>query len=397
MTPRRVVVLGSTGSIGTQALDVANAAPDRFQVVAVAAGGADVASLAAQAITHRVATVGVSRSEVAGDLRALLERDWPRGAAPPPQVVSGPETIVELATLDADVLLNAVAGHQGLRATVAALDAGQSVALANKESLVAGGELVTSRAKEGQLVPVDSEHSAIAQCLRAGSRGEVRQLILTASGGPFRGWSRDELAGVTPEQAAAHPTWSMGPLITTNSATLVNKGLELIEAHLLFDVPYSQISVVTHPQSIVHSMVEFTDGSTIAQASPPDMRLTISLALGWPDRVPDASAPIDWSQRQTWTFEPVDNAVFPAIELARMAGEAGACAPAVFNAANEELVGAFHSGRIGFTDIVTLIESVLLRWLADEHTGSVPGTVEEIEAAQSWARRHVQTALSQKR
>ncbi|WP_096303941.1 1-deoxy-D-xylulose-5-phosphate reductoisomerase [Jatrophihabitans sp. GAS493] len=396
MTVRRVVVLGSTGSIGTQALDVATAAPDRFQVVAVAAGGADVASLAAQAIAHRVTAVGVSRPEAREELVALLERDWPVDT-PRPQVVSGGETIVELATLDADVILNAVAGHQGLRATVAALDAGQAVALANKESLVAGGELVTSRAKEGQLVPVDSEHSAIAQCLRSGTRAEVRQLILTASGGPFRGRSRSELATVTPEQAAAHPTWSMGPLITTNSATLVNKGLELIEAHLLFDVPYSQISVVTHPQSIVHSMVEFVDGSTIAQASPPDMRLTIALALGWPDRVPGASRPIDWSQRQSWTFEPVDNEVFPAIELARLAGEASACAPAVFNAANEELVGAFHSGRIGFTDIVTLIELVLLRWLADEHTGSVPGTVEEIEAAQRWARRQAQTALSKKR
>ncbi len=295
--------------------------------------------------------------------------------------------MVELAALGCDVVLNAIAGAAGLRATLAALDAGRTVALANKESLVAGGPLVTGRARRGQLRPVDSEHSALAQCLRGGRADEVRKLVVTASGGPFRGRDRASLEHVTPAEALAHPTWDMGTLITTNSATLVNKGLEVIEAHLLFDVPYDAIEVVVHPQSIVHSMVEFTDGSTLAQLSPPDMRLTIALALGWPDRVPGAAAPMDWTRAQTLAFEPLDDAAFPAVALARRVGEAGGCAPAVYNAANEALVGAFHAGTVGFLQIVDTVADVVDEWLS-EHQADVgnPGTVEDVEQADAWAR-----------
>jgi 1-deoxy-D-xylulose-5-phosphate reductoisomerase len=284
-------------------------------------------------------------------------------------------------------VLNAVSGAQGLRATLASLDAGLTVALANKESLVAGGPLVTSRAAPGQLVPVDSEHSALAQCLRGASPADVRRLILTASGGPFRGRHRSELEDVTPERALAHPTWDMGKLITTNSATLVNKGLEMIEAHLLFDIAYDRIDVVVHPQSFIHSMVEFVDGSTLAQVSPPDMRLPISLALDWPHRVPDAAPAVDWTSARTWTFEPLDLEAFPAVQLARVAGEAGGCAPAVLNAANEEMVAAFHDGHIGFLAIVDTVASVVDEWLSTRHAAAgIPGTVEDIEDAEGWAR-----------
>jgi 1-deoxy-D-xylulose-5-phosphate reductoisomerase len=303
-----------------------------------------------------------------------------------PRVVTGPET-VELAGLECDVVLNAIAGAAGLRATVTALDAGRTVALANKESLVAGGPLVTGRARAGQLRPVDSEHSALAQCLRGGTADEVRKLVVTASGGPFRGRSRDELHDVTPAEALAHPTWNMGTLVTTNSATLVNKGLEVIEAHLLFDIPYDRIEVVVHPQSIIHSMVEFTDGSTLAQVSPPDMRLTISLAMGWPDRVPDAAPAMDWTKPHNWTFEPLDDKAFPAVELARRAGLAGGCAPAVYNAANEALVAAFHGGTISFVQIVDTVADVLDEWLRNQHQSlGNPGTVEDVEKADTWAR-----------
>jgi 1-deoxy-D-xylulose-5-phosphate reductoisomerase len=281
-----------------------------------------------------------------------------------------------------------------LRATLAALDAGRTVALANKESLIAGGPLVLAAAKAGQLIPVDSEHSALAQCLRSGTAAEVRRLVLTASGGPFRGCRRADLEAVTPQQALAHPTWAMGPLITTNSATLVNKGLELIEAQLLFGVDYERVEVVVHPQSVVHSMVEFVDGATLAQASPPDMRLPIALALAWPDRVAGAAPGLDWTQSQAWTFEPVDNEAFPAIELARAAGMAGGCAPAVYNAANEESVAAFHSGVCGFLGIVDTVRIVLDRWLADEHAAAGdPRDIADVEQAQLWARRQAAAVL----
>jgi 1-deoxy-D-xylulose-5-phosphate reductoisomerase len=384
---RRIVVLGSTGSIGTQALDVVRHAPDRFAVTALAAGGSDVALLAAQAAEFGVPVVGVGRADSAQELSERLQALGPREL---PRIVTGAE-VVELAGIDCDVVLNAIAGAAGLRATLAALDAGRAVALANKESLVAGGPLVTERAAPGQIRPVDSEHSALAQCLRSGSAEEVRRLVVTASGGPFRGRARDSLTAVTPAEALAHPTWDMGTLITTNSATLVNKGLEVIEAHLLFGIPYERIEVVVHPQSIVHSMVEFTDGSTVAQLSPPDMRLTISLALGWPDRVPDASAPMDWTTVQTLAFEPLDGAAFPAVSLARRAGVAGGCAPAVYNAANEALVTAFHAGSIGFLQIVDTVALVLGEWLSEHHpVKGNPGTVEDVEQADTWARERAQ-------
>ncbi len=383
---RDVVLLGSTGSIGTQAIDVARHAPDRFRVVALAAGGSDLALLADQAAELGVRTVGVAREDCVDELTKRLNAVWPADL-PAPKVVAGADAATELARLGCDVVLNAVAGAQGLRATVAALEAGRTVALANKESLVAGGPLVTRLAGQGQIQPVDSEHSAIAQCLRSGSSGEVSRLLLTASGGPFRGRGRDQLRDVTPAQAMAHPTWDMGRLITTNSATLVNKGLEVIEAHLLFGVPYERIAVVVHPQSMIHSMVEFTDGSTIAQLSPPDMRLTIALALGWPDRVPGASAPVDWTSAQHWTFEPLDDATFPAVGLARRAGEAGGCAAAVFNAANEVLVDAFHDGAVGFLQIVDGAADVMDEWLRDRHANiGNPSTVVDVEQADDWAR-----------
>ncbi len=388
---RDIVLLGSTGSIGTQAIDVVDAADGRFRITAIAAGGGDVALLAEQAARLRVRAVGVGREDVVAELRRELAARWPADV-PEPAVTAGAHAASELAGLGCDIVLNGVAGSQGLRATLAALDAGRIVALANKESLIAGGPIVTARAAPGQLVPVDSEHSALAQCLRAGRAGEVRRLVVTASGGPFRGRSRSELADVTPAEALVHPTWDMGTLITTNSATLVNKGLEVIEAHLLFGVPYDRIGVVVHPQSVIHSMVEFTDGSTIAQASPPDMRLPISLALGWPDRVAGAAAAVDWTTAQTWTFEPLDDEAFPAVGLARRAGEAGGCAPAVYNAANEALVAAFHAGNVRFLQIVDTVGQVLAEWLSERHerTGN-PGTVEDVEQAEAWARARAQS------
>ena len=391
-----LVLLGSTGSIGTQAIDVVTRAPDRFRVTAIAAGGGDVDLLAQQAAQLRVRSLGVSRASSAHQLSDRLAAVWP-GDVPTPEIHVGPGAAAELAALPADVVLNAVAGSQGLRATLAALDAGRVVALANKESLIAGGPLVTARAAPGQLVPVDSEHSALAQCLCAGTLAEVRRLLLTASGGPFRGRPRAELSDVTPKDALAHPTWDMGRLVTTNSATLVNKGLELIEAHLLFGIPYERIDVVVHPQSVIHSMVEFTDGSTITQASPPDMRLPIALALGWPDRVPDAAPSVDWTTQQTWTFEPLDPVAFPAVDLARRAGVAGGCAPAVYNAANEELVGAFHTGSIGFLQIVDTVADVLDEWLSKRHsTATNPGTVEDVEDAEGWARERARELTAQR-
>ncbi|HEY2041631.1 MAG TPA: 1-deoxy-D-xylulose-5-phosphate reductoisomerase [Jatrophihabitans sp.] len=393
--PRRIVLLGSTGSIGTQALDVIAAAPDRFSVAGIAAGGTNLELLVRQAVRWRAPFVAVSSPTAATELAARLDQAWPADI-PKPKVLTGATATEELATLDCDIVLNGVAGAQGLRATLAALNAGRIVALANKESLIAGGPLVLGAALPGQLVPVDSEHSAIAQALRGGAQNEVRRLVLTASGGPFRGKGRADLRHVTPPEALAHPTWSMGPLITTNSATLVNKGLELIEAKLLFDVDYDQVDVVVHPQSMVHSMVEFIDGSTLAQASPPDMRLPIALALGWPDRIPDAAAGMDWTTAHTWTFEPVDNEAFPAIELARTAGAAGGCAPAVYNAANEELVDAFHAGRSSFLDISDITGKVLHRWLDTEHAAAGnPRDVADVEQAESWARRQARSAVGE--
>ncbi|MEV7527892.1 1-deoxy-D-xylulose-5-phosphate reductoisomerase [Agrococcus sediminis] len=348
---RRILLLGSTGSIGTQTLDVVRANPRRFEVVGLVAGS-DRAGLEAQ------------QAEFGGE--AALGAD---------------AAVTMIESVECDVVVNGITGSVGLAPTLAALDAGRTLALANKESLIAGGDLVMSRAAPGQIVPVDSEHSAIAQCLRAGDHGEVRRLVLTASGGPFRGWSRERMAAVNPADALAHPTWDMGPMVTTNSATLVNKGLEVIEAHLLFDIPLDRIDVTVHPQSIVHSMVEFVDGSTIAQASPPDMRLPISLGLDWPHRVAGVGTPLDWTRASAWTFEPLDEAAFPAVALAKSVGRSGSTYPAVFNAANEQAVRAFHLGEIGFLDIIPAIERVL-----EQHE---PGglTLEGVLQAERWARR----------
>jgi len=383
--PRSVLLLGSTGSIGTQALDVVAANPDRFTVAGLAAGGSDPALLAEQAVRHRVPAVAVPDPGAAEQVRDLLR---PHGV----RVHAGPDALLELiGAVPADVVLNGVTGSRGLAPTLAALATGARLALANKESLIAGGSLVLAAAEPGQLIPVDSEHSAMAQALRGGRAEEVDRLVLTASGGPFRGRKRAELAGVTAEQALAHPTWAMGPVITVNSATLVNKALELIEAHLLFGVPYDRIDVVVHPQSIVHSMVTFTDGSTLAQASPPDMRLPIALALAWPDRVSGAARACDWSTASEWTFEPLDDETFPAVRIAREIGTAGGCLPAVFNAANEEAVAAFLRGDTTFTVIVDTVSRVL-----DDASAwtTAPRDVDEVLAAEHWARVRARELLA---
>jgi 1-deoxy-D-xylulose-5-phosphate reductoisomerase len=382
---RDVILLGSTGSIGTQAADIISRNPDRFRLTGIAAGGGHPDLLARQAIALGAEVVAVASPAAVTDLRAALaavgSADGARRKLP--EVTAGPDAIADLAARPCDVVLNAVTGAVGLAATLAALRAGRVLALANKESLIMGGPLVAGIAAPGQIVPVDSEHSAIAQCLRGGRAAEVSRLIVTASGGPFLHRSRAELAGVTPEQALAHPTWTMGPVITVNSATLVNKGLELIEAHLLFGVGFDRIDVVVHRQSVIHSMVEFTDGSTLAQASPPDMRIPIALALGWPDRVPDAAPAIDWSAAHTWTFEPLDEEAFPAVQLARQAGTAGGTMPAVFNAANEACVDAFLAGQIPFAGIVDTVAQVV-----SEHHDSDGAAVAlaDVLAADGWAR-----------
>ena len=374
----RVLVLGSTGSIGTQALEVIAANPDRFELVGLAAGGANADLLARQRADTGVGRVAVADAAAADRIGEVT--------------FTGPDAATRLvADTEADVVLNALVGALGLEPTLAALATGARLALANKESLVAGGPLVTKAARPGQIVPVDSEHSALAQCLRAGRAEEVARLVLTASGGPFRGWPAADLESVTPEQAGAHPTWNMGPMNTLNSASLVNKGLELIETHLLFGVPYDCIDVVVHPQSIVHSMVTFTDGSTLAQASPPDMKLPISLALGWPQRVAGAAAACVFDAPSRWDFEPLDSAVFPAVDLARQAGEAGGCMTAVYNAANEEAAAAFLAGRIRFPAIVRTIAEVLRA--ADGWTAQ-PATVEDVLDAQRWARQRAGQAVA---
>ncbi|KAF0847829.1 1-deoxy-D-xylulose 5-phosphate reductoisomerase [Nocardia caishijiensis] len=373
----KVLLLGSTGSIGTQALEVIAANPDRFEVVGLAARGGNPALLAAQ-----MAATG-TRNVAVADPAAACGLDLELG---------GPGAVTQLVRrTEADVVLNALVGSLGLEPTLATLEAGTRLALANKESLVAGGSLVTRAAAPGQIVPVDSEHSALAQCLRGGRAEEVDRLVLTASGGPFRGWTTEMLESVNPDEAKTHPTWSMGPMNTLNSASLVNKGLELIETHLLFGVPYDRIDVTVHPQSIVHSLVTFTDGSTLAQASPPDMKLPIALALGWPDRLPRAATPCDFGTASTWTFEPVDDTVFPAVRLARQAGEAGGSVTAVYNAANEVAVSAFLDGAIRFPDIVRTVTRAVEaadRWTVE------PDNLDDVLAADRWARQFAAEAVA---
>ncbi len=386
--PRRVVLLGSTGSIGTQALDVLARHPEAFEVVGLAAGGGDPVLLATQAVASGARTVAVADERAVHAVRAALDA----AGAGAVEVLAGRDATTELAGVGADVVLNGITGSVGLRPTLAALRAGSTLALANKESLVVGGALVHEAAvRPDQIVPVDSEHSAIAQALRSGASREVARLVLTASGGPFRGWATDDVKTVTPQQALAHPTWAMGPVVTVNSATLMNKGLELIEAHLLFGVPADRIDVVVHPQSVVHSMVQFVDGSTIAQASPPDMRLPIALGLSWPDRLDDVAAACDWTSPTAWTFEPLDEETFGAVRLARRAVAASATHPAVYNAANEQCVTAFLAGRIGFLDIVTTVERVV-----DEHDGTPAGslTLDGVLAAELWARARADELLA---
>jgi 1-deoxy-D-xylulose-5-phosphate reductoisomerase len=357
---RRVIILGSTGSIGTQALEVIEANPDRFQVVGLAAGKN------AELLAEQAAKFGVKDAVQGAEAATRLVED-----------------------LDADVVINGITGSIGLAPTLATLKTGKTLALANKESLIVGGRLVTEAASPGQIVPVDSEHSALAQCLLGGKSTEVRKLILTASGGPFRGWSREQLQNVTPAQALAHPTWVMGKVVTTNSATMVNKGLELIEAHLLFDIPFDRIEVTVHPQSVVHSMVEFVDGSVLAQCSPPDMRLPIALGMSWPDRVPNVAAACDWTKAATWTFEPLNESVFGAVRLARQVGSAGLTYPAVYNAANEQAVEAFHAGWIGFNQIVDLVQRVV-----DAHEPESELSLEGVLRAEVWARDRASSQIA---
>ncbi len=387
---QHVVLLGSTGSIGQQAVSVLAAHPERFTVTALAAGGGQVQRLAEQAAALSVPVVAVAQEQAVPALRRALAELGHRA-----EVHAGAAALAELAGQPgaSTVVLNAITGAAGLPATLAALRAGHRLALANKESLIIGGPLVAALAKPGSITPVDSEHSAIAQCLAGSPVQDIQRLVVTASGGPFRGWTRQQLAEVTPAQALAHPTWQMGRVITTNSATLVNKGLEVIEAHLLFNIPFDRIDVVVHPQSIVHSMVEFVDGSTLAQCSPPDMRLAIALGLTWPQRLPRVAPACDWTQASSWDFFPLDEQAFPAVALARHVGQAGATFPAVYNAVNEVCVDAFHLGHLSFTGIVDLIARVV----AEHSAPSGPLSLAEVLAADEWARARTHELLAREK
>jgi 1-deoxy-D-xylulose-5-phosphate reductoisomerase len=374
---RRVIILGSTGSIGTQALEVIAAHPEAFEVVGLAAGGTNPDLFAAQAAAHPKAGLAIANHAHPGSAAAQF---------------TGQRAATELVeNTDADLVLNGITGSIGLEPTLATLRTGKLLALANKESLVAGGPLVLQAAAPGQIIPVDSEHSALAQCLRGGTAAEVARLVVTASGGPFRGRTPAQMAGVTAAEALAHPTWAMGPVVTINSATLVNKGLEVIEAHLLFGISYDRIDVVVHPQSVIHSMVTFIDGATIAQASPPDMKLPIALAMGWPNRLGNISAAVDFTIGTAWTFEPVDRIAFPALDLAIAAGRAGGTTPAAFNAANEEAVDAFRRGHLKFTGISDVL-SRILDGAADLRSN--PRDVQDVLATEDWARRRARELVA---
>ncbi len=376
---RDVVILGSTGSIGVQALEIIDANPGHFRVVAITAAGNNPELLISQAKKFKVSVVGVTHNA-----------DAVRQALPGVQVIDGPDASTEVAAITCDVVLNAITGSIGLGPTLAALKVGNTLALANKESLVAGGEMVMALAKPGQLLPVDSEHSALWHSLKSGTAKEVSRLVLTASGGPFR--DRDDMSTVTIAEALAHPTWAMGPVVTINSSTLVNKGLEIIEAHYLFGIPYSQIEAVIHPQSIVHSLVEFIDGSTIAQASPPNMKGPIAYALSYPERIAEIMPTIDWKLSHSWSFEPIDQKRFPSIELARRCGALGGAVTAIFNAANEVAVDAFLKKHITFPAIVETIERVVNK-LASSAPESIRD-IEDVTAIENDARRVAHEALS---
>jgi 1-deoxy-D-xylulose-5-phosphate reductoisomerase len=375
---RDIVILGSTGSIGVQALEVIAANPNKFRVVGLSAGSNNLEKLIAQVKKFEVPIVGTT-----GDASVL------RAALPGVEVIDGLESSRSIAALSCDVVLNGITGSIGLGPTLAALEVGNKVALANKESLVAGGDLVMAHGRD-RIIPVDSEHSALYQAMLAGKRSDVEKFILTASGGPFR--NVNDLSSVTLADALNHPTWSMGPVVTINSATLVNKGLEIIEAHYLFDIPYNKIEAVIHPQSVVHSMVEFKDGSTIAQASPPNMKGPISYAISYPDRVADAMSPIDWKSTHTWSFEPIDSERFPAVDLARRCGSLGGAVTAMYNAANEVAVAAFMKEQIPFTAIVDTIEKTVTK--LGGHASSVVRDLKDVSAIENDARRVAQEALT---
>lgn len=352
---REIVILGSTGSIGVQALEIVAAYPDKFRVIAMSGGRKNPTLLMEQAKKFNVPIVG--------------------SMAPTPKVdgirvIEGDASSIEIAAIPCDIVLNGITGSIGLGPTLSALSVGNKVALANKESLVAGGDLVMKFGRD-KLIPVDSEHSAIFQALLAGKASDVKKLILTASGGPFR--DRQDLSQVSVADALNHPTWSMGEVVTINSATLLNKGLEIIEAHYLFDLPYEAIEAVIHPQSVVHSFVEFIDGSTIAQASPPNMKGPIAYALSYPERISKACAPIDWSKASKWEFMPIDNNNYPAIELAKRCGQAGGGLPAVYNAANEVAVSAFLAEKIKFPAIIQTVARVV-----DALSSNAPTTIRDI-------------------
>lgn len=396
---RRVIILGATGSIGTQALDLVRNNPDKFKVVGLSAGGNNIEALAKSALEFGVEVVAIANGSAAQDFQIAVyaqasKSGYAEGSFAVPKLLIGPDAATQLAAMSCDVVLNGITGAVGLGPTVAALNAGTTLALANKESLVIGGKAVTKLAKPGQIVPVDSEHSAFAQALLAGKKAEVKKLILTASGGPFRGFTKDQLEQVTVEQALSHPTWAMGPVVTVNSSTMMNKGLEIIEAHLLFDIPMEQIEVVVHPQSVVHSMVEFVDGSTIAQASPPDMHLPIALGLTWPDRLPNSSTPCDWSTSTSWTFEPVNNDVFPAVNLAKKVGAKAGTAPAVMNAANEVAVDAFLGGSLKYSQIVPTVSQIVESHLASGFVSDPDLTIEEVIKAANWATDSTKALLA---
>lgn len=397
---RRVIILGATGSIGTQALDIVRQNPEKFKVVGLSAGGNNIAALAEAAIEFDAMTVAIASGLAAQDFQlaiyaAASKRGYAEGDVRIPKLLIGPNAASELAAMPADVVLNGITGAVGLGPTVSALKAGTTLALANKESLVIGGKAVTKLAQPGQIVPVDSEHSALAQCLRSGTQPEVKKLVLTASGGPFRGFTKEQLEQVTVEQALAHPTWAMGPVVTINSSTMMNKGLEIIEAHLLFDIRMDQIEVVVHPQSVVHSMVEFIDGSTIAQASPPDMHLPIALGLTWPDRLAESALACDWSKATSWTFEPVDNQVFPAVELAKSVGTKAGTAPAVLNAANEVAVAKFLAGDLKYSQIVPTVSRIVELHLATNFVSDEHLTIEEVTTAANWGTQTCEELLNQ--
>jgi 1-deoxy-D-xylulose-5-phosphate reductoisomerase len=375
---RRLVILGSTGSIGTQALDVVRRNPDRFQVVGLAAAQ-NHELLVGQIREFMPPQVAVSDETAAEELQRALE------GIRSPGITAGPDAAERLARdSDSDMVLNAMVGAVGLGPTLATLQSGKMLALANKESLIIGGELVMDLVKgePDRLVPVDSEHAALAQCLRGERREDLRRVVITASGGPFRGWSRDELARASVKEALAHPTWHMGPKITIDSATLMNKGLEVIEAHYLFGLEYGQIEVVVHPESVIHGVAEFRDGSMLAQLASADMRLPIQLALGYPDRLGAGIAPLDLTQVGRLTFEPVDGDAFPSLELAYRAGRLGGTYPAVLNAANEVAVMAFLEGKLPLIGIPEIAATAL-----DEHEPATVVSAVTLERADTWARR----------